>query len=608
MALALIASIAALLLGPLLYSRSRGARVVTALDAFALVGVGGLVFLEIVPQSFARVGWVALPFAALGAIGPGLLCETRLLGGGKAARIAMPLALLGIAVHDLFDGAALAGTGEERGAMHLALAVVLHRLTEGFGVWWLARPTYGARVATGLLGAIVAFTLVGFLFGDALLQHAPATWIALFQAFVAGSLLHVILRHAPVSPSVEVEGRRVPHPLASGVGGLCGVALVAGLESFHLEPTGAPPGLGASFLALVIESAPALVVAYVAIAAVHALELDLPRLLGGGGRLGQTLRGTVAGLPMPLCSCGVIPIYKSLIQKNVPGTAAIAFLVAAPEFSLAALFLSWELLGPGLTLARVASAALLALAVGLVLGTRIARPAAPAAPLLAQRRATGERLRDGVRYGLGEMVDGTAPWILLGIALAAALDPLLAPEILARFPDWLEVPLFALVGMPLYVCASGSTPLVALFLAKGASAGAAVAFLLTGPATNVTTFGVLSQMHGKGLAAAFTVLVAGVTIAIGWTVDAVLPAASIPRELALHDHAPSAFELASLVALGALFVVSLLRQGTRGFLAQVITPHANLEQIGHGHGASHAHERAAAEADSCCATSSARRA
>jgi hypothetical protein len=280
----------------------------------------------------------------------------------------------------------------------------------------------------------------------------------------------------------------------------------------------------------------------------------------------------------------VIPLYRSLVVGGVPATAAMAFLVATPELELAAVVLSLSLLGPEVTVARVGAAFVLALLVGRIVGAA-ARPAAVVGRHADEERPPlRRRLRDGLSYGFGDMVDSTAPWILVGIAMAAAAEPLLTPETFAGLPQLLEVPLFALIGMPIYVCASGSTPLVAVLLAKGVSPGAAIAFLMTGPATNLTTFGVLSRLHGRGTALAFGATTAVFAVLIGYAVDGLMPAtgAALPD---LHEHAASWWQWAALVALALVYLVSLFRQGVRGFVGQVIAPHT------HGHGA---------EEDACC--------
>lgn len=595
---ALLASLVALLVGPFVFERTRGPWSLAGLDAFALVAVGGLVSAHILPECFALGGWMALPVLLLGLLGPGLLCGSRLLAGSTGSRITLPLALLGIALHALLDGVALRA-GSSNALDALALAVVLHRVSDGLGIWWLARPAYGKRVAALLLGTLAVFSVIGFQFAQPIAQGASHSWFALLQALIAGSLLHVILRHPPSAPRASA-GSPSSTALASGLGGLLGLALVLALEAFVAGDEHAH-GSGTRFLELALQSAPALLAAYGAVALLHALEIDLAKLLGKGSAFMQSLRGTLVGLPMPICSCGVIPLYRSLVLQGVPTRAALSFLVAAPELGITAIFLSVSLLGFEITLLRAAAAATLALVVGLTVG---ANP--PLAERVQVRAASGAkapfqaRLAGGLRYGLGDMVDSTAPWILVGLGLAALLEPWLSPEALAGVPRALEVPLFALIGMPLYVCASGSTPLAAILIFKGVSPGAAIAFLLTGPATNLTTFGVLARLHSRKTALFFALTTALVTTALGWSANALLSggAAVLPQHV--HAHGGDWLELACAVALLALFVISILRQGTRRFVGQVISPHGAAGDHDHDHD-EHGHgEHAHAPEGSCC--------
>ena len=115
MSLPLLFSILALSVGPVIYRGTRARRAAAAVDAFALVGVGGLVLVHILPQSFSLAGWAVIPIALIGLFGPGLLCGTRLFSGRESRVVAMPLALLAIALHALLDGLALAPESESLG-------------------------------------------------------------------------------------------------------------------------------------------------------------------------------------------------------------------------------------------------------------------------------------------------------------------------------------------------------------------------------------------------------------------------------------------------------------------------------------------------------------
>ena len=92
-----------------------------------------------------------------------------------------------------------------------------------------------------------------------------------------------------------------------------------------------------------------------------------------------------------------------------------------------------------------------------------------------------ERLREGLRFGLVELFDHTMPWVLAGLLIAAWVEPILGHGLFQQVPTVLQVPLFALIGIPLYVCASGATPIAAIAIHKGISPGAGLAFLLAGP-------------------------------------------------------------------------------------------------------------------------------
>ncbi len=132
--------------------------------------------------------------------------------------------------------------------------------------------------------------------------------------------------------------------------------------------------------------------------------------------------------------------------------------------------------------------------------------------------------------------------------------------------------LAALVGAPVYVCASGATPVAALAIRKGLSTGAAIAFLIAGPATKVTTFGVLARLHGRRTALLFGVTVTTLAVLAGWTADAFgVPAASILEARAAIDEG-SWVAWVCVAGLAMLTIASLVRQGPRGALNQILSP------------------------------------
>ncbi len=592
----LIASLLALAAAPLLHRLAlRSARTLAVLDGFVFVAIGGLVLGHVLPHAIEAGGLGVLLVAVLGLFGPGLLERSLEARGRQAHALALLLATLGLLFHGLVDGFALASAdGATRSDVILPLAVLLHRVPEALTIWWLLRPAHGVAIASGALALVGACTLVGYHAGDALFGATVPAWLGWFQALVAGSLLHVMIhRSHPVEAGLDTRA-------ASGWGGLAGIALLVAIAVVRFDEHGEHDGHSSFndvFRELALDSAPALLLAFVLAGVVFAF---LPAVgtawLRRGGRVSQSLRGVAFGLPLPLCSCGVIPVYRSLVLSGVPAAAAMAFVVATPELGLDAVLLSAPLLGTSMTVARVVAAVLVAVAVGTIVGRLAARERSPAkasiAPSAKTRAATfGARVRVARDVAFGAMVDDTMPWILVGLVFAAVLEPLLGTALgdLAAMPLGLDVPLLALVGMPLYVCASGATPLVAVLIAHGASPGAAIAFLITGPATNVTTFGVLRELHGRRVALAFAATIAIAAVACGWIANAVLGRTSVVAG-AVHDHAERWGAWTAVAVLGLLTARSLVRVGPREFLSQVLPDDPEGHSHEHEHGPEHGHE------------------
>ena len=120
---------------------------------------------------------------------------------------------------------------------------------------------------------------------------------------------------------------------------------------------------------LLVESAPALLIAYVLAGLVRAFfSPATAQWLGRGSRTTQAGKGVLFGLPLPICSCGVLPVYESLVRRGVPATAAMGFLVATPELGIDAILISLPLLGADMTIARLIAAFCVALLAALIVG------------------------------------------------------------------------------------------------------------------------------------------------------------------------------------------------------------------------------------------------
>lgn len=174
------------------------------------------------------------------------------------------------------------------------------------------------------------------------------------------------------------------------------------------------------------------------------------------------------------------------------------------------------------------------------------------------RRLSDSRIARALRYGLSDMFADLGHWLLLGFALAGLISALVPPGLLERYIG--EGPLAYLVtlavALPLYVCATSSTPVAAALIAKGLSPGAAVVFLLAGPASNAATMVIVARMLGRRALALYLASIVITAVLFGVATDALLGTAVLPTVTTLHHHhaeAGGGAAIAAVVLIGLMF-------------------------------------------------------
>ena len=563
----LIAALAALAAGPLLDAGAGHRRgFVPVLDGLSRTAIPGLVFLAFVPAAVAEREWGILVALLGGFLIPVLAERTSRRATRPTHRLALLAGLSGFVIHAALDGAALA-TLPSGTPPSFPLAVVLHRLPVGVAIWWLVAREIDRRAGVAALAALVLATVGGFVFGGAVAgMVSDSGALMLYQAAVGGSLVHVVVHQHGAATSPKDRRRE-------GWGAVLALALLLVVFVFGADTgAGGPAGFLSRLYVFAAESAPALLLAYVCAGLLSAfLPQRSVRWMEKGGGISQSVRGMAIGLPFPICSCGVVPLYRSLIQRGAPPAAAMAFLVATPELGLDAVLLSIPLLGPQVTVLRLVTAALVAMLVGWWVGGRLkkAERAEEWIGSPGETPSVGQRLAGALRTGTGDVVDHTAPWIVLGLGVAALVTPFLESGWLGSLPPVADVFLFALLGFPTYVCAASATPLVAAFLATGLSPGAGIAFLITGPATNISTLGLVSSLHGRRAAIGFAVVMVTLAVTAGVAINTAFGALPVPSLATLTEELPSLLQQVSLALLAGLFLRSVVRRGPRAFAGEL---------------------------------------
>ena len=195
--IALIASVFALGVGPLIYQTfgpmRRTDRIVSG---FILVVITATLFIEVLPVAFSIIGYSAIALALLGFVGPTLIEKLFAKSASKTHLMTILLGISGLVLHASIDGAALQGANSNGQHENLSLAIILHRLPVGLTIWWLLKPLIGERYALLTLVAMAAATSGGYALSMQLNEYHSSSALTALQAFISGSLMHVIL-HKP---------------------------------------------------------------------------------------------------------------------------------------------------------------------------------------------------------------------------------------------------------------------------------------------------------------------------------------------------------------------------------------------------------------------------
>jgi uncharacterized membrane protein YraQ (UPF0718 family) len=287
----------------------------------------------------------------------------------------------------------------------------------------------------------------------------------------------------------------------------------------------------------------------------------LTRHLGGRG-FWPVVKAALVGAPLPLCSCSVLPTAYALRERGAGRGAVVSFLISTPETSFDSIAVTWALMGPLMAIVRPVAAVLTALAAGFAEAFRSRhepeRPAPPPAcpdceSDTCEHVMPGGRFRRFGRFILLEMGDEIGPTLTLGLFLAGLVAVFVPDEFFTTYLGnrWASMGVALLVGLPLYVCATASTPFAAALMMKGLNPGAALVFLLAGPATNLATILTVGKMLGKASAALYVAMIAVFSILFGAALDMVVDTWNVNIQMEhAHGLVPPWVQTAGGIVLG----------------------------------------------------------
>ena len=292
-------------------------------------------------------------------------------------------------------------------------------------------------------------------------------------------------------------------------------------------------------------------------------EAWLAGQLGGSG-LGSVLKAALIGTPLPLCSCSVIPVAMGIRRSGASKSSTVSFLVATPETGADSIALSYAMLGPLMAVVRPVAAIVSAVTSGLLVTLFDKEPAktvklqsgslSQSTQGVVQHSCCGEqepvveksataksccsaestlekdatpghmqRLTTGMKFAFTDIFDDFVVWLAIGILFAALVRTFVPDTFLMEWGSGVPAMLVMMaVGIPMYICATASTPIAAALIAAGVSPGTALVFLLAGPATNMATLAVIARELGQRVLVLYLTGMAVASIAAGLALDALL--------------------------------------------------------------------------------------
>jgi len=309
-----------------------------------------------------------------------------------------------------------------------------------------------------------------------------------------------------------------------------------------------------NLLDLYLDAAPWLVLGLIMAGLLKAwLPADLLQQKLGEGRFLPILKATLIGAPLPLCSCGVLPAALGLRRAGASKSATVSFMISTPETGPDSIALTYALLGPFMAVIRPVAAILSALLTGLMNALFVSQQEKPHGMLLpivnnappcgcetgdccsletTPDSGARQRTLAGLRYAFHDILDDIWLWLFAGLILAALVVSYVPPDSLVSWGDGLPAMLMMLlVGIPMYICATASTPLAAAMMLAGISPGTVLVFLLAGPATNLATMGIIQREMGTRTLVLYLLGISLSSILLGLATNGLVNAFQIPIEV-----------------------------------------------------------------------------
>ncbi|MFV0365601.1 MAG: permease [Mangrovibacterium sp.] len=305
-----------------------------------------------------------------------------------------------------------------------------------------------------------------------------------------------------------------------------------------------------------------------------------------GNPLKSSVLASLFGIPLPLCSCGVIPTSTALYKNGASKSGTVSFLISTPQTGVDSILATFSLLGLPFAIIRPVAALITGVTGGLITSviTKNETPPASSSSEEAPQRSLIQKIKSVFQYGFVDFIQDISQWLLIGLGLAALISALIPDNFfeLLNLPPFVQMLLILVVSVPLYICATGSIPLAAVLIMKGISPGAAFVFLMAGPATNAATITMIGKVLGKRSLFSYLGSIIVGALAFGLLIDYALPSEwfQVVNQHAGHQHGDALtwWQIASAVVLSLLIINGYIQKKRQQQMANLnSTKDTNIE-------------------------------
>lgn len=282
----------------------------------------------------------------------------------------------------------------------------------------------------------------------------------------------------------------------------------------------------------------------------------------------SVLNAAILGVPIPLCSCGVIPTAMSLRKEGASKGAAVSFLIATPQTGIDSIIATYSLMGLPFALLRPIAALFTALFGGQMVNltdndkneTALSKTKACS----SVKSSFKDKVIDTFRYAYVEMIQDIGRWLIVGLVVAGLITVFVPESFFALFAgnSLLSMLLVLVFAIPMYLCATGSIPIAVALMMKGLSPGTALVLLMAGPAVNAASMLVVGKVLGKKTLIIYILSITLGAILFGLGIDYLLPpewfSAPIARMAECSECGPSVFNIICTITLILLLVNAMI--------------------------------------------------